>query len=45
MNADDVHIGVALVFAEFLQLWVWLIDICVQLEKRKHHSSLDQKEK
>lgn len=35
MNGNDVHVGVALIFADLLQLRVTFIDVGIQLEQRK----------
>lgn len=32
---DDVHVRVAVVFPDFLQLWICFIDISIQLQKQE----------
>lgn len=34
VDGDDVHVGVAVVFSDLLQLWVRLVDVCIQLRQQ-----------
>lgn len=35
---DDVHVGVAVVLPDLLQLWIGFIDISIQLQKQESQS-------